>query len=213
MAAHFDLAGLSIERFYHFVCKADQPTFDLMAELGIARQDALGARPRWATSSTARLHPWGDPVSLLSFPQLTLVEKIRYGAMMFFSTRRNDWRRLENVLGQGLDRRLVRRARLRQALGAAVRSEVLRICRQHLGRLDLDPHPPRRQLPPLADAGGARLYRGRLGDAGRGAGARRSTRQGGRCILARRPVTRDRDRGRTGDRRRAPASGCSPPMR
>ena len=30
MAAHFDLAGLSIERFYHFVCKSDQPTFELM---------------------------------------------------------------------------------------------------------------------------------------------------------------------------------------
>jgi protoporphyrinogen oxidase len=36
MAAHFDLAGLSIERYYHFVCKSDQPTFDLLAELGIA---------------------------------------------------------------------------------------------------------------------------------------------------------------------------------
>ena len=35
MAAHFDFDGLSIERFYHFVCKADRPTFDLMAELGI----------------------------------------------------------------------------------------------------------------------------------------------------------------------------------
>jgi len=35
MAAHFDFDGLSIERFYHFVCKADKPLFDLMAELGI----------------------------------------------------------------------------------------------------------------------------------------------------------------------------------
>jgi protoporphyrinogen oxidase len=35
MAAHFDFGGLSIERFYHFVCKADQPLFDLMVELGI----------------------------------------------------------------------------------------------------------------------------------------------------------------------------------
>ena len=41
MAAHFDLGGLSIERYYHFVCKADQATFDLMAELGI------GDRMRW----------------------------------------------------------------------------------------------------------------------------------------------------------------------
>ncbi len=30
MAAHFDFDGLSIERFYHFVCKADAPTFDLV---------------------------------------------------------------------------------------------------------------------------------------------------------------------------------------
>ena len=30
MAAHFDFGGLSIERYYHFVCKSDQATFDLM---------------------------------------------------------------------------------------------------------------------------------------------------------------------------------------
>ena len=45
MAAHFDLAGLSIERFYHFVCKADEPTFALMRELGI------GDRMRWRGTS------------------------------------------------------------------------------------------------------------------------------------------------------------------
>jgi protoporphyrinogen oxidase len=44
-----------------------------------------------------RLYPWGNPVSLLSFPKLSLIEKLRYGAMMFFSTKRNDWRNLENV--------------------------------------------------------------------------------------------------------------------
>ena len=27
MAGHFDFGGVSIERFYHFVCKTDQPTF------------------------------------------------------------------------------------------------------------------------------------------------------------------------------------------
>jgi len=45
MAAHFDLDGLDIERFYHFVCKADQPTFALLADLGIA--DKL----RWRDTS------------------------------------------------------------------------------------------------------------------------------------------------------------------
>ena len=96
MAAHFDLGGLSIERYYHFVCKADRSTFDLMAELGI------GDKMRWTATSMGyfidgKLYPWGDPVSLLTFPILSLSEKLRYGAMMFFSTKRRDWHSLENV--------------------------------------------------------------------------------------------------------------------
>ena len=96
MAAHFDLGGLSIERFYHFVCKADQSTFELLAELGI------GDKMRWVPTSMGyyidgKLYRFGDPVSLLTFPKLSPVEKLRYGAMMFFSTRRNDWQSLENV--------------------------------------------------------------------------------------------------------------------
>ena len=69
MAAHFDLDGLSIERFYHFVCKADQATFDLMAELGI------GDKMRWVPTVDGLLRRrsssirWGDPVSLLALPQ------------------------------------------------------------------------------------------------------------------------------------------------
>ena len=87
MAAHFDLGGLSIERFYHFVCKSDHATFDLLAELG------LGDKMRWVPTSMGyfidgKLYPWGDPVSLLTFPKLSPIEKLRYGAMMFFSTRR-----------------------------------------------------------------------------------------------------------------------------
>jgi protoporphyrinogen oxidase len=96
MAAHFDLGGLSIERYYHFVCKADQSTFDLLAELG------LTDKMRWVPTSMGyffdgKLYPWGDPISLLRFPKLSLIEKLRYGAMMFFSTKRNEWQSLENV--------------------------------------------------------------------------------------------------------------------
>ena len=96
MAAHFDLGGLSIERFYHFICKADQPTFALLRELGIG--DAV----RWRPTSMGyfidgALHPWGDPVSLLRFPGLGPLAKLRYGALMFLSTRRERWDALETM--------------------------------------------------------------------------------------------------------------------
>ena len=96
MAAHFDFDGLSIERFYHFVCKADQATFDLMEELGI------GDRMVWRPTSMGyfidgKHHAWGDPIALLKFPSLGLISKLRYGAQMFLSTKRSDWSKLDKV--------------------------------------------------------------------------------------------------------------------
>lgn len=94
MAAHFDFGGLSIERFYHFVCTSDEPTFALMRELGIG--DAM----RWRATSMGyfiknRLYPWGDPISLLTFPHLSLSSKIRTGLQMFLTTKSRNFSAIE----------------------------------------------------------------------------------------------------------------------
>ena len=94
MAAHFDFDGLSIERFYHFVCKSDRATFELLDELGIS------ARMRWRTTTMGyfiggRLYAWGDPISLLRFPEVSLASRLRYGLFAFVSTRRERWDAIE----------------------------------------------------------------------------------------------------------------------
>lgn len=96
MAAHFDFSGVSIERFYHFVCKSDAPTFALMEELGIAD------RMRWVNTTMAyytrgEIHRWGDPVSLLLYPHLSLIEKIRTGLQMFLTTRALNFNSIEHL--------------------------------------------------------------------------------------------------------------------
>lgn len=96
MAAHFDFGGLSIERFYHFICKPDAPTFALLKDLGI--EDKL----RWRETSMGyfiggKLHKWGDPISLLTSPILNPIEKLRYGAQMFLTTKRRSFDDLEKV--------------------------------------------------------------------------------------------------------------------
>ena len=95
MAAHFNFDGLSIERFYHFVCKPDAATFALLDELG------LGDRLRWRATSMGyfidgKLHDWGDPISLLKFPAVSLLARLRYGLLAFVSTRRERWDALEH---------------------------------------------------------------------------------------------------------------------
>src|SRR4051812_8129817 len=94
MAAHFDFGGLSIERFYHFVCKTDAPTFALLDELGLAD------RMRWRITSMGyfidgRLHEWGNPVALLKFPCVGLLSRLRYAMLAFMSTHRERWDSLE----------------------------------------------------------------------------------------------------------------------
>jgi protoporphyrinogen oxidase len=99
MAAHFDFGGLSIERYYHFVCRGDRPTFALMDELGISD------KMRWVATSMGyfaqgQLHDWGNPVALLRFPGLSLMQKLRYGLMMYWCVRRSSPGSLENLSGR-----------------------------------------------------------------------------------------------------------------
>jgi len=94
MAAHFMLGDISIERFYHFLCKTDTPVFDLLDDLG------LSGKLRWVPTSMGffvdgKLYPWGDPISLLRFPHLTLLQKIRYALLIFVATKRNRWDSLD----------------------------------------------------------------------------------------------------------------------
>lgn len=99
MAAHFDFGGLSIERFYHFVCKPDRPLFDLMDEIGI------GDKMVWRETSMGyyidgETYAWGDPISLLTFPKLSLLSKFRYGVTVFWQTKRANFDSLEQVSGK-----------------------------------------------------------------------------------------------------------------
>lgn len=99
MAAHQDLDGLSIERYYHFICKTDYDTFGLMQELGI--RDRL----KWVTTkmgyyTDGKLHSWGNPIALLKYPGLSLFEKLRYGLMAFYSTKRKNWDAVEHLTAQ-----------------------------------------------------------------------------------------------------------------
>jgi protoporphyrinogen oxidase len=96
MSASTQIDGLKIERYYHFICKPDETTFEYLRELGI--EDKL----RWADTKmgfyyNGRLHEWGNPFALLRFPGLDLLSKLRYGAHAFFTTKISDWRALDRV--------------------------------------------------------------------------------------------------------------------
>ena len=106
MTATFDFNGLEIERYYHFHCISDHAFLQILEELNIAD------KMRWVETKMGywyqcRLQPWGNPIALLKFSGLGLVAKFRYGLHAFLSTKRDDWRPLDNVEASGWIRRWV----------------------------------------------------------------------------------------------------------
>lgn len=96
MTASFVFDGIKIERYYHFICKSDQPLFDLLAELEIA-DELRWTETRMGYYYQGRSHDWGEPFALLKFPGLGLISKIRYGLMAFTSTKRSNWKGLDKI--------------------------------------------------------------------------------------------------------------------
>ena len=96
MSASFDFDGLTIERYYHFICKTDTPLFGLLDELGLS--DKL----KWTDTRMGyyyegTLYKWGTPMALLSFPKLGLIAKLRYALQVMVTKNVSDWSALDKV--------------------------------------------------------------------------------------------------------------------
>lgn len=95
MTAAFDFSGLTIERYYHFHCISDHAFLKVLDELGLQK------KMHWVETKMGywyqnRLQAWGNPIALLKFRGLSLMAKFRYGLHAFLSTKRNDWKPLDN---------------------------------------------------------------------------------------------------------------------
>lgn len=106
MTASFDFSGIDIERYYHFHCTSDTAFLNVLDELG------LTDKMNWTETKMGywyqnRLQPWGNPFALLKFRGLGFIAKFRYGLHAFLSTKRNDWKPLDNIEATGWIRRWV----------------------------------------------------------------------------------------------------------
>ncbi|MBN2371267.1 MAG: NAD(P)/FAD-dependent oxidoreductase [Vicinamibacteria bacterium] len=78
LAGSFDLQGVRIERYYHFICKGDDDLVETVEQLG------LSERLHWRSSRMAyfvdgRLYPFLTPWELLRFRPLSLADRVRAG--------------------------------------------------------------------------------------------------------------------------------------
>jgi protoporphyrinogen oxidase len=92
LGSAFQLEGIPVERYYHFLCRSDRHVLTLAAELGLA--------PRWRSTHTAffyrgRHYPFGRPGDLLSFTPVPFVQRVRFGWNILRSYYRRQWQWLD----------------------------------------------------------------------------------------------------------------------
>ncbi|MFM7203510.1 MAG: NAD(P)/FAD-dependent oxidoreductase [Myxococcota bacterium] len=98
LASSLELApGVSIERFYHFIC---QPDVDLLR-----LSEALGLQVRWretrmALFNSGVLHPFGSPLELLRFSPLKPLDRLRVGLHVLKARRLKDWHGLDGLTAE-----------------------------------------------------------------------------------------------------------------
>ncbi len=83
MTASFDFDGTMIERFFHFICATDYDYFEILEELGMSDQ-LNWVNTRMGYFYNGRLSNWGDPISLLTFRGLSLIDKARYAFKVLY---------------------------------------------------------------------------------------------------------------------------------
>ncbi len=96
MAASFQFAGQTLERYYHFHCLSDNAFFALLEELGLADQ------LHWKQTSMGffvdgRLYSWGSAGSVLGFRRLPLLTRIRYLLHAARCLSLRNWKHLDGI--------------------------------------------------------------------------------------------------------------------
>jgi protoporphyrinogen oxidase len=96
LASSIRLEGHPIERFYHFICRADRHLLALVDELG------LGDKLFWHQTRTSFYYDgapyaFGSPFDLLQFTPIPWSQRLRFGVHVLLSRYRAQWKWLDQV--------------------------------------------------------------------------------------------------------------------
>lgn len=95
MSATFDFDGLPIERYYHFICKTDDPLFALLERYGIS--DKLHWTDTKMGYFTMAIFTSGDTIRIAWLPHLGPISKLRYALHVMYTKNIQDWSKLDKV--------------------------------------------------------------------------------------------------------------------
>lgn len=96
LAASFSFNGLTIEKYYHFICMGDYKLIEFASRLGIDHK--IKFQPiKTAFYYKGRYFPFGTPFDLLRFSPISLISRFKFGLNVTHSKYTEDWEKLDKI--------------------------------------------------------------------------------------------------------------------
>lgn len=96
LAASFDFNGLTIEKYYHFICGGDYKLMEFSRQLGMG--DKIKFQPtKTAIYYNGRYYPFGTPLDLLRFSPIPLTSRLKFGLNIIYSKYAKGWEKLDGI--------------------------------------------------------------------------------------------------------------------
>ena len=90
------LPGIRWDRFYHVILSTDAELLKFIDEIGLAA-DVHFRETKTGFYTDGQFHSMSTTMEFLKFKPLGLLDKLRLGAGIFYTSRLNDWKRLEKI--------------------------------------------------------------------------------------------------------------------
>ncbi|MBF0542897.1 MAG: FAD-dependent oxidoreductase [Candidatus Riflebacteria bacterium] len=91
-----DFCGRKIDRFYHFICRADS-TFQEEIRLFPSEKKFFWKEGKTANFINGKLYPFSTPIDLMNFSPLPPLRRILFGMFTLSCRYRNDWQKLDSI--------------------------------------------------------------------------------------------------------------------
>ncbi len=91
-----ELDGVSCDRYYHAILNSDRTLMGLMEELGLRNRVQM-VSTKMGFYHAGQSYPMSTPLEFLSFPPLSMLDRLRLAYTILACRRIKDWRALEQI--------------------------------------------------------------------------------------------------------------------
>ena len=98
-ASSFDMAGVIIEKYYHFICRGDHHLIKLSNRLGIEHKIKFNAS-RTSFFYHGHYYPFSTPLDLIKFSPISLRSRLKFGQKFLSFRQIKAWEKLDRISGK-----------------------------------------------------------------------------------------------------------------